>query len=199
MAIDSLRLEKGYRSWGHELNPSLNPYEAGLGFAVALDKAGAAAPSDSDSATDSTALSAGSGAEGFIGQRALQAFKAGLASRGPGASPQRRIVSVVFRDPLAYPLGDEPLFRSGVLLGYLSSASWGHTLGRGVALALLTRPSDSEADSDSDRQGEPNTGADKAWVEQPGVEYEVEIHGTKWKVDVSLQPPYDPKSSRVKM
>ena len=28
-AIDSLRLEKGYRAWGRELTPEINPYEAG--------------------------------------------------------------------------------------------------------------------------------------------------------------------------
>jgi 4-methylaminobutanoate oxidase (formaldehyde-forming) len=39
-AIDSLRLEKGYRAWGRELTPDITPYEAGLGFAVALDKGG---------------------------------------------------------------------------------------------------------------------------------------------------------------
>jgi glycine cleavage system aminomethyltransferase T len=37
-AIDSLRLEKGYRAWGRELTPDNNPYEAGLSFAVDLDK-----------------------------------------------------------------------------------------------------------------------------------------------------------------
>jgi 4-methylaminobutanoate oxidase (formaldehyde-forming) len=37
-ALDSLRLEKGYRYWSSELSPDTNPYEAGLGFAVALDK-----------------------------------------------------------------------------------------------------------------------------------------------------------------
>ena len=37
-AIDSLRLEKGYRAWGRELTPDINPFEAGLSFAVKLDK-----------------------------------------------------------------------------------------------------------------------------------------------------------------
>ncbi len=37
-AIDSLRLEKGYRVWGADITPDENPYEAGLGFAVKLDK-----------------------------------------------------------------------------------------------------------------------------------------------------------------
>ncbi len=48
-AIDSLRLEKGYRVWGSDVTPADTPFEAGLGFAVKLDKEPA-----------------------FIGQRALQ-------------------------------------------------------------------------------------------------------------------------------
>jgi 4-methylaminobutanoate oxidase (formaldehyde-forming) len=37
-AIESLRLEKGYRAWGRELTPDYNPFEAGLSFAVDLSK-----------------------------------------------------------------------------------------------------------------------------------------------------------------
>jgi len=37
-AIDSLRLEKGYRVWGADITPDDTPFEAGLGFAVKLDK-----------------------------------------------------------------------------------------------------------------------------------------------------------------
>ena len=36
-AIDSLRLEKGYRLWGSDIGPDYTPYEAGLGFAVAIN------------------------------------------------------------------------------------------------------------------------------------------------------------------
>ncbi|MCH7555635.1 MAG: FAD-dependent oxidoreductase, partial [Proteobacteria bacterium] len=36
-AIESLRLEKGYRYWGADITPDYTPYEAGLGFCVALD------------------------------------------------------------------------------------------------------------------------------------------------------------------
>ena len=38
-AIDSLRLEKGYRYWSSEISPDYSPLEAGLGFAVKLSKA----------------------------------------------------------------------------------------------------------------------------------------------------------------
>ncbi|MGH2621428.1 MAG: GcvT family protein, partial [Anaerolineales bacterium] len=37
-AIDTLRLEKGYRYWSADIGPDYTPYEAGLGFAVNLDK-----------------------------------------------------------------------------------------------------------------------------------------------------------------
>ena len=37
-ALDSLRMEKGYRHWGHDVTPDDTPLEAGLGFAVAFAK-----------------------------------------------------------------------------------------------------------------------------------------------------------------
>jgi glycine cleavage system aminomethyltransferase T/glycine/D-amino acid oxidase-like deaminating enzyme len=55
-AIDSLRLEKGYRVWGADITPDETPYEGGVGFCVKLDKDG-----------------------GFIGREALAEAK----ERGP--------------------------------------------------------------------------------------------------------------------
>ncbi len=37
-AVESLRLEKGYRVWGSDITSETDPYQAGLGFAVKLDK-----------------------------------------------------------------------------------------------------------------------------------------------------------------
>ncbi|MBK5334014.1 MAG: aminomethyltransferase family protein, partial [Ilumatobacteraceae bacterium] len=37
-ALNSLRMEKGYRHWGHDITPDDSPLEAGLGFAVAWNK-----------------------------------------------------------------------------------------------------------------------------------------------------------------
>ncbi len=39
-ALEALRIEKGFRAWSRELTPDINPYEAGLAFAVSLDKPG---------------------------------------------------------------------------------------------------------------------------------------------------------------
>ena len=35
-ALESLRLEKGYRAWGSDITPNDSPFEAGLGWAVKL-------------------------------------------------------------------------------------------------------------------------------------------------------------------
>jgi 4-methylaminobutanoate oxidase (formaldehyde-forming) len=37
-SISSMHLEKGYADWGSELTPEYTPFDAGLGFCVALDK-----------------------------------------------------------------------------------------------------------------------------------------------------------------
>ena len=37
-AMNSLRIEKAYRHWGHDITDEDTPLEAGLGFAVAWDK-----------------------------------------------------------------------------------------------------------------------------------------------------------------
>ncbi|MGH2437572.1 MAG: glycine cleavage T C-terminal barrel domain-containing protein, partial [bacterium] len=37
-AVDSLRLEKGYRYWSADVTPDYTPYEAGQGFCVKLDR-----------------------------------------------------------------------------------------------------------------------------------------------------------------
>jgi 4-methylaminobutanoate oxidase (formaldehyde-forming) len=39
-ALDSLRIEKGYRHLGHDIGPTDDPYQAALGFTVSLDKPG---------------------------------------------------------------------------------------------------------------------------------------------------------------
>jgi glycine cleavage system aminomethyltransferase T/glycine/D-amino acid oxidase-like deaminating enzyme len=57
-AIESLRLERGYRVWGSDVTPETNPFEAGLGFCVKLDKPG-----------------------GFVGAAALREVKALGVSR----------------------------------------------------------------------------------------------------------------------
>lgn len=105
-AINSLRLEKAYRAWGHELSPDETPLEAGLGFAIAWDKPG-----------------------GFVGRDAL------LAQREVGAdSLSKRLLAYRVLDPDVILWGGERIRRDGQPVGYTTSGAYGHAVGGAVAL-----------------------------------------------------------------
>jgi len=106
-ALGSLRMEKGYRDYGHDIDNTDTVLEAGLGFAVALDKPG-----------------------GFIGREAVLAQK----ERGP---LRRRLVQVLITDPEPLMFHAEVLRRDGKPAGYIRSASYGFTLGGAVGLAMI--------------------------------------------------------------
>ncbi len=109
-AIESLRLEKGYRAFGRELTPDLTPVDAGLLFATALK-----------------------GEKDFLGRTALAAHRERLAEGGP----RRRIVSFVVDDSEPMLWGGELVLRDGSPAGQVTSAAWGETVGASVGLALL--------------------------------------------------------------
>jgi 4-methylaminobutanoate oxidase (formaldehyde-forming) len=113
-AIESLRLEKGYRAFGRDLNPDLTPVEAGLLFATAL---GARSGSTKD----------------FLGRTALAAHRERLAVPGE----RRRLVSFVLDDPEPMVWGGELVLRDGEPAGQVTSAAYGATVGASVGLALL--------------------------------------------------------------
>ncbi len=109
-AMDSLRLEKAYRHFGHDISPDENPLEAGLGFAVAWDK----------------------GVD-FVGREALERERA-------AGRPRRRLVQLLLEDPEPLAYHEEPLWLDGALAGHVTSAAHGHTLGACVALGYLEHP-----------------------------------------------------------
>jgi 4-methylaminobutanoate oxidase (formaldehyde-forming) len=109
-AIESLRLEKGYRAFGRELTPDYTPVEAGLVFATALR-----------------------GDKDFLGRAALERHRAALADGGP----RRRLVSFVVEDPGPMLWGGELVLRDGVAAGQVTSAAWGATVGACVGLAYV--------------------------------------------------------------
>jgi glycine cleavage system T protein len=106
-AIDSLRLEKGYRAWGSDITPDDTPFEAGLGFAVAFKK-------DAD----------------FVGRVALER----LRDAGP---PPRRLVTLLLDDPRAVALGNEPVFEEANVVSRITSGGIGYSVGRSIAHAYL--------------------------------------------------------------
>jgi len=106
-ALESLRLEKGYRDYGHDIDNMDTPLEVGLGFAVDFNKPG-----------------------GFIGKEALLRQKeAGL--------PKSRMVQFLLEDPEPLIYGGEPIYRDGVRVGDLGAGGYGHTLGAAVGLGTV--------------------------------------------------------------
>jgi 4-methylaminobutanoate oxidase (formaldehyde-forming) len=146
-ALASLRMEKAYRDYGHDIDNTDSVLEAGLGFAVNLDKPG-----------------------GFIGREAVLAQKAaGLL--------KRRLVQVLVKDPGPMMYHAEIVYRDGRPVGYVRAASYGHTLGGAVGLAMV------QAD-------EP---VDVAWLDRGS--WEVDIAGRRYPAVASLRPLYDPAPS----
>lgn len=105
-AFASLRLEKGYRSWGADMNTEYNPYEAGLDFAIAKKKE-----------------------EDFVGKAALQQ----LAQQ----PVTRRLRCLLIDSPDEVVLGKEPVYRGEQVVGYVTSAAFGFTVGRPIAYSYL--------------------------------------------------------------
>ncbi len=115
-ALDSLRLEKGYRDYGHDIDNTDTPLEVGLGFAVALDKRG-----------------------GFIGRDALVRHKeAGIF--------KYRLAQFLLDDPEPLLYGGEPIYRNKVCVGYLRTGGYGHTLGAAVGLGEVEHEAGVSAD-----------------------------------------------------
>ena len=148
-ALASLRLEKAYRDYGHDIDNTDDPYEAGLGFAVNLNK-------DCD----------------FIGKDACIKKKA-------DAPYSKRLVQVLVKDPEPQMYHAEIVLRDGVPVGDIRAASYGHTLGGAVGLAMV--------------EGEV---VNQAYLDEG--KWEVDIAGKIYPAIVSFRSLYDPKMERVR-
>jgi glycine cleavage system T protein len=141
-AFDSLRLEKGYRLWGADVHSEYNPYEAGLGFAVRLDKGD------------------------FLGRSALLRIKA--------QGRARRLRCLTLDDPAVVLMGKEPILDGDRVLGHVTSASYGYTVGQSIAYGYL--PADHAAE---------------------GTKAEVFFFGQRYAATVRRDPLYDPEGQKV--
>ena len=109
--LDSCRIEKAFRHFGHDISDEDHILEAGLGFAVKTDK---------------PASQLGQ----FIGRDAV------LAKREAGLN--KRLVQFQLEDsqPLLY--HNEPILRDGQITGYLTSGNYGHHLGSAIGLGYVS-------------------------------------------------------------
>ncbi|MEE2714088.1 MAG: FAD-dependent oxidoreductase [Planctomycetota bacterium] len=106
-AIESLRLEKGYRIWGKDITSDNSPIEAGLAFATKLR-------------TDIP----------FLGRDAL------LRQKDSGM-PTRRLATFTVADPDVILHGRETIYRDGERVGYLTSGGWGYTVERNIGMGYV--------------------------------------------------------------
>ncbi|MEL6374632.1 MAG: FAD-dependent oxidoreductase [Pseudomonadota bacterium] len=116
--LDSCRLEKAFRHMGHDVTSEDNVLEAGLGFAVKLDKR----PSKFGD---------------FLGRDKV------LAKKQTGFT--RRLLQFKLEDaaPLLY--HNEPIVRDGKIAGHITSGNYGHHLGGAIGLGYVTTTPDQSA------------------------------------------------------
>ncbi len=140
-AQTSMRIEKRYLAFGHDLDTDVNPLQVGLDFAIDWDTH-------------------------FIGRQALLNIREqALISR---------MASVVLEDTDAIPLGNEPVYVDGDIVGSTTSAAHGYRIGKPVALAHIS----------TDIVG--------------GAQVEIDIARKLYSGTVSLKPAFDPSSQRMK-
>ncbi len=142
-AQTSMRIEKRYLAYGHELDTEVSPLEAGLAFTVDWSKE-------------------------FIGRRALVARKM--------SSERNQIVSIIFDDANAVPLGDEPVLWKGDFVGKTTSAAFGFRINAPIALALI------------------NASA----ALKDGSRVETEIAGERFCGRILHAPAFDPAGARMR-
>ncbi|MCC5477797.1 GcvT family protein [Streptomyces barringtoniae] len=141
-AFNSLRLEKGYRSFGTDMTYEHDPYEAGVGFAVKLDKGD------------------------FIGKAALERRKTDV---------RRRLSCLTIDDPRAVVMGKEPVYDGDRAVGYVTSAAYGYTIGKGIAYAWLP-----------------------AELAEPGTTVHIGYFDQRVEAVVAEEPLFDPTMSRLR-
>jgi 4-methylaminobutanoate oxidase (formaldehyde-forming) len=148
------RLEKGFVHYGADIGEDDTPLEAGLRFAVAFEKTG-----------------------GFIGRDAL------VRQRDAGPL-ESRIVNLRVREATQelgpYLYRNEPVWKGGEIVGYVTSGAWGFRLHRSLGMASVRCA----------------RGVTAGWLAEG--DFEVEVAGVRHAVDLQLSGFYDPKGERLR-
>jgi len=141
-AFNSMRLEKGYRSYGMDMTSEHNPHEAGLSFAVRKDG-------------------------GYKGAEAFNAVNP--------TSLSKRLVCLVLENPEHVVLGKEPVMHQGNVVGYVTSAYFGHTIGKQLAYAWVP-----------------------ATLSTQGTNLSIRYFNRDYPATVGQDPQFDPQMTRLK-
>ncbi|HSF95618.1 MAG TPA: glycine cleavage T C-terminal barrel domain-containing protein, partial [Thermohalobaculum sp.] len=117
--LDSCRIEKAFRHFGHDITDEDHVLEAGLGFAARTDKE----PSKFGD---------------FLGRDAV------LRKKQEGLG--RRMVQFKLKDPEPLLFHNEALLRDGKMIGILTSGNYGHHLGAAIGMGYVPCKGESAAD-----------------------------------------------------
>jgi len=116
-AINSMRMEKGYRHWGHDIGEEDTPLQAGLGFAVRWDK------------------------PDFRGRDAL------LRAREAGTPTRRLVqIRLDGGDAAPMLYHEEPILHRGRIIGSVTSGGYGHRIGASLGMGYVSAPGGVTAD-----------------------------------------------------
>ncbi|SVA77826.1 uncharacterized protein METZ01_LOCUS130680, partial [marine metagenome] len=119
-AMDIMRMEKGYLHWGHDISPAENPFEAGLGFAVKLNR-------DYD----------------FIGKKSL--FETKTIQK-----KQFAMFTLDQADPGSpLLLHDEPIYYEGKIIGETTSGNFSFNYNKNMAFGYIESNIDKEVAKDN--------------------------------------------------
>jgi 4-methylaminobutanoate oxidase (formaldehyde-forming) len=143
-AQTSMRIEKRFLAFGHDLDTDLNPFQAGLGSTLDWNSE-------------------------FIGKDALLELR--------DQPPDSRLVSIVFASAEVQPLGNEPVYRAGQIIGKTTSAAFGYRVGKPLAIALIDN---------------------RAGIELNGLEVDVDIAGSQNAGIILTNAAWDPDGSALR-
>ena len=147
-AVNSLRLEKGFRHWGHDIGTEDNLHQAGLSFTAKPD------------------------ASDFIGR---DAFLRSANSK----KIERRLVQFALQDPDLFLYHNEPILVNEAIVGYLTSAMYGHSIGSSIGMGYVNLPNLSE----------------ETLLES---KVEIEIATERHAAKATLKPLYDPSGEKMR-
>ena len=103
-AVESMRLEKGYRHWKADLITEFNPFESDLSRFVKMDKE-------------------------FVGKAALEKMQAN--------GPRQKFVTLTIECTHAPAHPGASVVKDGKVVGTITSADWGHRVGKNIAMAFV--------------------------------------------------------------
>ncbi|MFA9419400.1 MAG: FAD-dependent oxidoreductase [Gammaproteobacteria bacterium] len=143
-AQSSMRIEKQFLAYGHDIDTDTNPFQAGLAFAIDWQSE-------------------------FIGKQALESLRE--------REPDTRLLSIILDDERAVPLGNEPVYANGKIIGKTTSAAFGYRIGKPIAIAQLQTSALQELD---------------------GQSVQIDIARCNFSGTISTTAAYDPKGQRMR-